>query len=310
MNAKSVKGSYLCITAGALLIFLWAGDLFANGPTYDGDRVLAHIEMLAATIGVRQPGSANEGRAAAYIAGEFVKLGLDTRIQAFPAWDYYSQNVIATRPGLDERAGILYIGAHYDSVQWGPGANDNASGSALLLELARLLSSTPISPTLTFVAFGSEERGLGGSWAFVAGLPPLDRLMAQAMFNMDCVGWGVQQGIGIAREQDRELAERIAGHALDLGLPVAIERVRNSDHASFSDAGIPAAILYSYDPDESAICGPFYHGEGDTVETLDPTAMANVASILLAAIADLANDPPTKTPATLWLPAIHRQQMD
>jgi Iap family predicted aminopeptidase len=289
-----------------LILCSLTGDLFAeSSPGYEEDRVLAHIASLSEAIGIREAGTPNEGRAAAYIASEFIKLGLDTRIQPFRVGNHYSQNVVASQPGLDERTGIIYIGAHYDSVQWGPGANDNASGTAVLLEVARLLSSEPISPTLTFIAFGAEERSLAGSGRYVSSMTGLEPILARAMFNMDCVGWGTQQGIGLTNQTSSELAERTAAHARDLGFTIDINRVYNSDHARFSGVGIPAIMLYSYDPTSSWVCGPHYHQSGDTADTLDTTQMANVAQILLAAVTDLADDPPTKMPTSLWLPLLN-----
>ena len=288
-----------------LLGFLGSGaTVAAPGAEYNPERVEAHVEMLAGTIGVRAAGTDNEGRAAAYIASEFIKTGLDTRIQAFPAWDYYSQNVVATKRGLDGGAGTIYVGAHYDSVIWGPGANDNASGTAVLLEVARLLATEPLSPTLTFIAFGSEERGLGGSGAFVASMSHLERLRARAMFNLDCIGWGTAQFVGVARSSGDELAQRTATHAAALGFPVEITHVENSDHTRFSAVDIPAILLYANDPEAKLPCGPHYHQASDTPDTLDPEPMARIAQILLSTVQDLANEPPAKRITVLWLPVI------
>lgn len=276
----------------------------AANQSFDPDRAIAHIVALSDGIGIREAGTPNEGRAAVYVASQFVGMGLDTRIQALPAYYIYSQNVIAVKPGLDPEAGVIYIGAHYDSVQWGPGANDNASGTAVLLEAARLLAGETFSPTLTFIAFGSEEIGLGGSSWFTSDLPPLDRYVARGMINLDCVGWGTSQAIGYVDDSANPLMQKAVDNATALSLPVELERVSNSDHAPFSWVKIPAILLYSYTPDAQD-CGPNYHQATDTADTVDPVAMERVAQILLSTVRDLADDPPERTIKTLWLPLIH-----
>ena len=275
----------------------------AASDTFDPERAMAHIVALSDGIGIREAGTPNEGRAAVYVATQFVEMGLDTRVQALPAYYIYSQNVIAVKPGLDPEAGVIYIGAHYDSVQWGPGANDNASGTAVLLEAARLLSTETFSPTLTFIAFGSEELGMGGSSYFAGYLPPLDRYVARGMINLDCVGWGTAQAIGYLDDSADPLVQKAVDNAADLKIPVELERVSNSDHAPFSWVKIPAILLYSYTPDEQD-CGPNYHQVTDTTETVDPAAMEQVAQILLSTVRDLADDPPERTIKTLWLPML------
>lgn len=276
----------------------------AANESFDPDRAIAHIVALSDGIGIREAGTPNEGRAAVYVASQFVAMGLDTRVQALPAYYIYSQNVIAVKAGLDPEAGVIYIGAHYDSVQWGPGANDNASGTAVLLEAARLLANETFSPTLTFIAFGSEEIGLGGSSYFTIHLPPLERYVARGMINLDCVGWGTAQAIGYADDSADPLVQKAVDNATALNIPVELERVSNSDHAPFSWVKIPAILLYSYTPDAQD-CGPNYHQATDTADTVDPVAMERVAQILLATVRDLADDPPERKIKTLWLPLLH-----
>ncbi len=189
-------------------------------------------------------------------------------------------------------------------MQWGPGANDNASGTAVLLEAARLLANETFSPTLTFIAFGSEEIGLGGSSYFTIHLPPLERYVARGMINLDCVGWGTAQAIGYADDSADPLVQKAVDNATALNIPVELERVSNSDHAPFSWVKIPAILLYSYTPDAQD-CGPNYHQATDTADTVDPVAMERVAQILLATVRDLADDPPERKIKTLWLPLLH-----
>jgi len=271
--------------------------------SYDRTRVAAHVYMLSGTIGKRAAGTPAEAQAAAYIADEMRSYGLDVSLQTFSAQDLTSQNVVATLPGVDPNYGTLYIGAHYDSVPASPGANDNASGTAVLLETARLLSTMELSPTLTFVAFGAEEIGLEGSQAFVEALTPLERVMADGMVNMDCVGLGDRQVISTLQDRNRSLVDRMAEVAQAGGFVVEVGSDGGaSDHQPFATAGIPAAFIYTRST--TSICGPNYHSPGDTPNTVMPEQMERVGQIVVATLQDAASDATLRSPTQVWLPVV------
>lgn len=293
--------------AWVLLVFL-AGPSQAQSepPIYDPDRVIAHAQFLAETVGIRPAGSSAEGRAAGYIAGVFAQAGLDVRIQGFRVFERNSQNVIATKEGTSPGAGIIYVGAHYDSVVWGPGANDNASGVAVLLEVARMLASEPLSATVRFIAFGSEEASLTGSFYYVATIGILDRIMSRAMINMDCVAVGNGQQIAFGSSNSMGLAERIATVGGRSGSPLPVVFEGRSDHLPFSQSGIPAAMIFTHTPGQTP-CGPYYHRAGDRLDTLEPAQMERVAKVLLESIRLLSAEPINRNPSEMWLPTIfHR----
>lgn len=278
-----------------------------QGSDYDAERVDRHVRALSETIGARAAGTAGERTAAAYIAAQFTTIGLATEIQPFRVpsgtGSYTSANVAATKPGLDGHYGTIYLGAHYDSVPAGPGANDNASGTAVLLELARLLADQELKPTLVFIAFGAEEVGLRGSAAFVRQLTPLQRVTALGMLNMDCVGYGTRQIIATSPGAKAELVERTASIARSLGLEVEVGPNRgNSDHAPFASAGIPAAFVATRDA--QILCGPYYHKPTDTVDTLDPAQMERVGRIVLATAENLAAGARLLAPTEVSLPSV------
>ena len=153
-----------------------------------------------------------------------------------------SHNVVA-KPPNEECETIS--GGHYDSVTQAPGANDNASGTAVVLELARLLAAHDRAGSNCFVLFGSEELGLLGSRAFVGSLEATDRARLKAMLNFDMVGVGDEEWrlIGSA-----ELQERASVLSRSLGITVIASSTAGtglgSDHASFIEAGIPAFFLH------------------------------------------------------------------
>jgi aminopeptidase YwaD len=187
-----------------------------------------------------------------------------------------SQNIIARSPQDDCQ---VIVGAHYDSVAAGPGANDNASGSATLLEIARVLDLTNQGEGVCFVAFGAEETVLSGSRHFVATLTSQGQTSPQAMVNLDMVGVGAEwQLMG-----SPSLVEKIDQEATALGLdPVPTDPHLSGDHLSFMDAGIPAIFIHRFED-------PHYHTESDRAEFVEPQLLEEAAKLALLALAELAS---------------------
>ncbi len=187
-----------------------------------------------------------------------------------------SQNIIARSPQDDCQ---VIVGAHYDSVAAGPGANDNASGSATLLEIARVLDLANQGEGVCFVAFGAEETVLSGSRHFVAALTSQGQTSPQAMVNLDMVGVGAEwQLMG-----SPSLVEKIDQEATALGLdPVPTDPHLSSDHVSFMDAGIPAIFIHRFED-------PHYHTENDRAEFVEPQLLEEAAKLALLALAELAS---------------------
>lgn len=122
------------------------------------ERLEGHVRVLAEEIGERNhlfPEALAE--AAAYVQGELEDAGYRVRLQSYEAYGQEFWNVEAAREGAERPQEIFVVGAHYDSVPGSPGANDNGSGIAALLELARILGDRTPARTLRFVAFTNEE---------------------------------------------------------------------------------------------------------------------------------------------------------
>ena len=168
-----------------------------------------------------------------------------------------------------------YLGAHYDSVPYGPGANDNASGTALIIELAR----THRVEGLCVIAFGAEEVGLHGSQAFVDAHDVSDALF---LLNFDMVARIGQRANDGARfiPAAATLSQRAADVADRLGygiLPGDFPPGAASDHASFERAGVPAITVHSGGSE-------FIHTSRDTIDTVfreDLAIFLEVSSELL-----------------------------
>ena len=188
-----------------------------------------------------------------------------------------SRTVVARPP--DGRCERL-VGAHYDSVEAGPGANDNASGVAVLLETARALATSGDSEGVCLVAFGAEEIGLIGSQRFVANLSGQEREALQGMVNLDMVGVGDQwQLIG-----SQELAQEVDAEAASVGLDPIIAELPSglsSDQANFIAAGIPAVLIYRFDD-------PHYHSAEDQAQFVEPPLLEQAAELTLLTLSLLA----------------------
>ena len=180
-----------------------------------------------------------------------------------------SQNVIATREGskgADSK--IVYITAHYDSVPYAPGANDNASGTAMMLEFAKILKGYPIDKEIRFIACGAEEIGLLGSKYYVNQLtqPELDRSLAN--FNMDMIATSYEPcNILYADTVSGEpnlVTEAAEAAGMRLGNNVlAVGKGSSSDHAPFGQKGIAnACFIWG---DEKGNLEPWYHQPEDTI---------------------------------------------
>jgi len=167
-----------------------------------------------------------------------------------------SFNVVADRPGNESGARkLLLITAHLDSINIrdgrnapAPGADDNASGAAGVLEIARVLAEhSSARHDLRLILFGGEEQGLHGSIQYVSELPENERTRITAVINMDMVGTlntesraVLLEGAPISRDLMRELAEAAATYT---SLIVQIsENPFNSDHVPFIDELIPAVL--------------------------------------------------------------------
>jgi Zn-dependent M28 family amino/carboxypeptidase len=251
----------------------------------------------------------NLDRAAAWIEEEFRAAGLEVLTQDYEVREDRYRNVIAVRRGVEERDSVMVIGAHYDAYGDFPGADDNASGLAVLLELARTLPADPPRRTQYLVAFSTEEPPFFGSddmgsYRFAKSLREEGRRVV-IMVALDLVGRfsdepGSQKmpfpGLGLLYP-DRGNFVAVVG---DLRSGSAIKRVRSgmlatgalpvrsfrapaampgvhwSDHSSFRRFDMPSVLV----TDTAYLRNPDYHTRDDTPDTLDYERMAKVVTAL------------------------------
>lgn len=241
---------------------------------------------LAVPVAVARGDAADRIRERAR-AGASVVLGTDVRPTTVEA-----RNVVAVLPGTDPALADEYVvvGAHYDHLGMGGegslapdaraihnGADDNASGTAAMLEIARLLAEGPRpARSVVFMGFTGEEKGLWGSARWVeAPTRPLDGLVA--MLNLDMVGRMSEDaltvfGVGTATEWEDVLGEENARMPRPLHLALAPDGYGPSDHASFFSVGIPVLHFFTNTHAE-------YHRPEDDWELVNEDGIRAVAEL-------------------------------
>ncbi len=257
----------------------------APAPDPDPDWLLPYqdeiVTGLALTIGERaSPSGRSQG--ATLIADAFTDLGLRPQLHDYGT----GTNVYAELPASEGGAPILVVGAHYDSVPNSPGANDNATGVALVLALARYLGEIECrSHNVLFVLFDEEELGLIGSDAFAQFLAGQD-LDVEAVHTVDQMGWDSDRDRTIEVERaDAGLLEfyQRATPLLPMAPPLVPTQTGFTDHVSFREWGFEAVGLT-----EEFVSGdttPHYHMPTDTYATVSLPYLASTTTLVNLAFA-------------------------
>ena len=239
-----------------------------------------HVRKLAGEIGVRVKGTEGERLGAKYAARRFRALGYEVSIQKFSVDGRTSRNVVASWPGAKRYPFV--VGGHMDSVPGAPGANDNASGVAVILEMARIFAGREQAQWLKFVAFGAEEYGRyrthhDGSRVYVERLGNKGRERLGGMISVDMVADGRPLLIGHSNIAGNDIVARTVYNKMDkAGFGVRFITLCDcSDHGPFEHAGIPASFAYSgKEPD--------YHSPSDTVPNMKPDDLARTGKAVRA----------------------------
>lgn len=253
-------------------------------PPFSVARAMEHIRALAG-LGPRGAGGSAEKAGADYMAARLRDYGytVSVRSVALPGGKT-SRNVIAELPG--SAPGVIVLGGHLDSKPPSPGANDNASGVAVALELARVLAAAEgLVPTVRFIGFGAEEIGGPtpddhhfGSRQYVASLSSAERAKIQSAVSIDMVGYGTVFNIRNLRTvapMTTVYSLQAWGKGAGEPLPYLKDFGRSgwSDHEAFEFAGIPAAWLEWRED-------PVYHTARDTASHVQPDRVARTGRLV------------------------------
>jgi len=271
--------------------------------------LVRHVDRLAGLIGPRHVGNPPALAAAAgFVELELASFGYTVRRQTYTAAGQEVANIVAERPGHKRPSEIVVVGAHYDTVASTPGADDNASAVAVMLEVARLMRELRPQRTVRFIGFACEEKPHAhtsemGSQVYARQC----RLRAERIVGMLClemVGYYSSEprsqqipptiprifhpllphrgdflaAVGNLRSWRllwkfrRGFKRSVRMPLLSLSLPTRVQEIRRSDNSSFWDQGYPALML----TDTSFLRNPNYHLPSDTPDTLDYERMAEV----------------------------------
>lgn len=235
------------------------------------------------------------------------RLGLEPRLDPYPldCRPGPSYNLWAELPGTESRRLVL-ITAHLDSLSFGveaagpaPGADDNASGSAVVLEAAHILSQYRFKHPIRFVLFTGEEQGMMGSYAY-AEKAAREGAQILGVFNMDGIGYdsdhnGFFEVHAGTREESLRLADLLIQTVRTYQIPLVPEVLKDptlnrSDHAAFWNYGYPAVLIIQ----DTSLYGrtsdfnPHHHSPNDTLQHLNLPYLRRIAQAVIGAAAQLA----------------------
>lgn len=279
----------------------------------DRERLRRDLQMI---VGERSPFSGRQNWVAVenFIESELKAFGLDVQSDVFSYRGSAFRNIVGRLPG-EPNDRLIILGAHFDSVPGSPGADDNASGVAVLLETARLLARVRLGSQVLVCAFNLEELNMIGSTAFARKLKAAGKKV-DAMISLEMVGYtdfrrGSQKypvGLGwlypdrgdfigvVGNRKSASVLRKFSSHMRQVrdlsvqtlsvpGNGALVPGVRLSDHSPFWDLGYPALMI----TDTSFYRNPHYHGPTDTLETLDIDFMARVCEGVVRGVIGLQN---------------------
>lgn len=288
------------------------------------ERLRGDVTHLATSIGernMRLPGKLED--AGAYVEQQLAAAGWSVTSMPYLCRGVTVRNLVAEKRGVGRPDEIVLLGAHYDSVERSGGADDNASGVAVLLETARALQPRRLQRTVRLVAFVNEEppwfRGpmMGSRVAARQFAERGDRLLQ--VLVLDAVGYFCDDGCQrypplldwflpatgdfvafVARTGDwlqlREVVGLFRTHATlpseGLAAPRWVPGIDYSDHAEFWNAGYPGILI----TDAPTYRNDNYHRQSDTVDTVDFERLTRVADGVVEVVAGLAGTPEPGAP--------------
>lgn len=267
---------------------LKTGESLNGGGKFDGERALGDVQDQV-ELGPRIPGTDGHARVRQLISEELILAGWDVRIQHTSRLGHYLFNIIGT---VDGGQGEILLGAHYDTRIYAdqdpllenrmdpvPGANDGASGVAVLLELARVLPED-LRGSVTLVFFDGEDNGGIEDWDWILGSQAFAEMVdpePDIAVIVDMIG---DRDLQIYKEKTSTawLTDEIWKSAEKLGYDhVFISRTKYSildDHTPFLRAGIPAVNIIDFDY-------PYWHTTGDTLDKVSAASLQIVGDTLI-----------------------------
>ncbi len=251
-------------------IYRYEADLYAFGSKY-----------------ITEPGNR---RATDYLMSTLESFGYEPELQWFEARGVRTANVIARLDGTVDPQVVCVVSSHYDSVRRGPGADDNTSGTAALLETARVLRNRGMPITIEFAFFTGEEAGLLGSREYVRRAQEGGKEIVCAL-NNDMIGWSNDQRLdNTIRYSNPGIRDIQHAAAMQFSELITYDALyyKSTDAAAYYEAyGDIVGGIGSY----PVLGNPNYHQATDRLETINHRLVAEVAKTTVATIMLLASSP-------------------
>ena len=269
--------------------------LEAAAQAVDLDAYGSVVEALVA-FGTRNSNSPSFPDVTAYVQQRFEGLGYAVTLDPFQLSGNTRHNVIAELPGTLTPDDVYIVCGHYDSTSgspltFAPGADDNASGAAAVIEMARVLRQYRFDSTIRFIAFAGEEQGLVGSSTYVSDLIAAGELgNVRGVINMDMIGylntpvWDVllEGKAGSSQPLLALLAGLVPRYTSLTGF--VSTNPYGSDHVPFINQGVNAVLTIEYED----WFNPNYHSTSDTVATLSLPFAVEIVKLNVVAVASMA----------------------
>jgi len=280
-------------------------------------RLSAHVKYLSETVGEKNLLRAGSLQAATdYLRNNLQQEGYVVSEHAYQVSGQQVSNLEVTLTGSNSGGGEVVVGAHYDSVRGAPGANDNASGAAAILELARQFHGSKLNKTVRFVLFVNEEppyfqTNSMGSLVYAQQLRR-DHVPVSAMISLETIGYysdkkgsqkyppvlnlfypdrgdfigfvGNSESRDLVRRTIRRFRESTSFPSEGIAAPADWPGIGWSDHWSFWQEGYPAIMI----TDTAPFRYPYYHTQRDTANWVDCERMARVVDGVRRVVESLA----------------------
>jgi Zn-dependent M28 family amino/carboxypeptidase len=265
----------------------------------------ATVGGAAVTLNTRYTFASRLRSAEQFIYEYYQQLGLGVRYANWSYGQYSGRNVVAEVRGNTQPSQVLLVGGHLDNnsnipYTNAPGADDNATGTAATLVLARLLAQYPPGLTVRFVHFTGEEQGQWGSKVYASALRQAGEQVV-GFLNLDMIGWDgngdrVVEIHTASGPKSNALADQYLERNDRYGVGLTFERKtttasRFSDHSPFWDNNYASFLVIENFFDDAPRLrdrNPYYHNVGDLASRVDYEYVARIARVTLAAFAELA----------------------
>lgn len=236
-------------------------------PALDAPWLQTYVSGIVAGIPAPRATLTQRNAARTYLQGQLTQLGWTAQQHTYST----GANVYATIPATTTDTRAVIVGAHFDTVMSSPGANDNASGVAAVLAVARYLVEMPCRQhPVTIILFDEEEVGLVGARAYAN---MLSASMVHAVHTVDQIGWDTDADMRFELEAPTAALEaEYRAAAMIVGVPVTKVTTEGTDHEAFRDRGLPAiGLTEEYVGGDTS---PHRHTAQDTAATIDADYLA------------------------------------